>query len=68
MMMSEPQAHFTSPWRGEVGALGRALARLSATGGGELRFDTFTPPRSAFGRSTLPLQGRVKKAPSGWMR
>ncbi len=61
MRISEPQAHFTSPWRGEVGALGSALARLSATGGGDLCAEPFTPPRSAFGRSTLPLQGRVKK-------
>jgi hypothetical protein len=72
MMISELQAHFTSPWRGpwrgEVGAIGRALARLNATGGGDLRFGTFTPPRSAEGRSTLPLQGRVKNAPGRWIR
>ena len=65
MAMSGAQAHYTSPWRGEVGVLGRALARLSATGGGELRFGTSPPPRSAFGRSTLPLQGRVKDASGG---
>jgi hypothetical protein len=65
MVISETPARFTSPWRGEVGAFGRALARLNATGGGDLRFGTFTPPRSAQGRSTLPLQGRVKKAPGG---
>jgi hypothetical protein len=62
MVINQPLAHFTSPWRGEVGALRSALARLSATGGGDLSFGSFTPPRSAFGRSTLPLQGRVKKA------
>ncbi len=65
MATSETPASFTSPWRGEVGALGRALERLSATGGGDLCVDAFTPPRSVFGRSTLPLQGRVKKASDG---
>jgi len=37
MAMSGAQAHYTSPWRGEVGVLGRALARLSASGGGRSR-------------------------------
>jgi hypothetical protein len=37
MVMSEPEAYFTSPWRGEVGALGRARARLKKAAGGRKR-------------------------------
>jgi hypothetical protein len=37
MVMSEPEAYFTSSWRGEVGALGCALARLKKAAGGRKR-------------------------------
>ncbi len=50
-----PRLLFTSPWRGEVGSRGEP-------GGGELHFEEITPPRTACGGPTLPLQGRVKNS------
>jgi len=64
MSVPHPRSH-TSPWRGEVAEptgpalLGRPDDRLREVGGGESRSEGFTLPRPAFGRPTLPLQGRV---------
>jgi hypothetical protein len=57
MRQALQHTRFTSPWKGEVG-------ERSELGGGDLSSSPFTPPRLAFGQSTLPLQGRVKRARS----
>jgi len=52
-----PTLAHTSPWRGEV-------VPQSGAGGGDPAEEPSTPPRTAFGSPTLPLEGRVKEPAS----